>query len=122
MQEHVQCLHALLEASLELGPFMRRKDARHDIKGDGALSAVRIAINRKRNADPTENEFGFFATCFKGVFGLLRKPLCKASVMRAWTVTVRLIFQCRDAAVDHLVKGNILHGLCLLHQITHYIH
>ena len=52
----VDGLDALLEAALEDVPFRCRKDAWNDVEGDEPLLRLGVAIDRKGDADPPEQQ------------------------------------------------------------------
>ena len=105
VQKHVERAHSLLQARFELLPLSSRNDARHDVKRNQALGALRrslfllFAIDGERHADPPEHEVGFGTLELHCVGSLLRQPALELAIVRAHTI----------AAVVHLVERFSLH-------------
>ena len=73
-QEHVERAHPLLEAFFEERPFLGRHDPRNDVEGDQPFLGFGVAIDRKGDADPAEQQFGFLAAIFQRVRRRLLEP------------------------------------------------
>ena len=67
MDEHVERLHPLRQASLQLRPFGRRNNARDDVKRDQAFGAGVVAIDGEGNADAAKDQIGFHSLARYGL-------------------------------------------------------
>ncbi len=52
------------------GPFLAGQDPRNDIEGDQPFGGFGVAVNRKGDADPAEQQLRFLAAMFQGVRGV----------------------------------------------------
>jgi hypothetical protein len=93
VQEHVQRLDPLRQATLQHGPFMRRNDARNDVEGDQAFGARIVAVDSERDADTAEAQVGFGTLAGHAVGGLLFKPAAELAVVFA-----------RAAGIGHFIE------------------
>ncbi|OIQ76465.1 hypothetical protein GALL_418550 [mine drainage metagenome] len=82
-QEHVEREHPLLETFFEDGPFFRRQDPGDHVERDQPLLGFGIAIDRKGNADPAEQQLRLLAAIFEGVRRRLLQPAGELLVGRA---------------------------------------
>ena len=113
MQKQIECLDPLLEASLQFLPLSSSENARDNIKRDGALGAIGVAIDCKCDADAPENQFGFLAPCGDEMRRLLRKPMCKALIVLSRCKGIDINGIKRDCArLKHFVK-NLVKAICL---------
>jgi len=83
VNEQVECFHPLLEAFLQLRPFIVRNDARDDIERDQALGAGIAAIDGEGDADAPEHEVGLDPLAFDDVRRLVGQPALEFPVVRA---------------------------------------
>ena len=82
-QKAVQRRHPLAQARLQHLPLVGMHDARHGVKRNQALGPGLVAIHRKGDADPVEQQIGF-RVFFGQRLGRLRvQPVGKGLVMRS---------------------------------------
>ena len=82
VEKGVQRAHALLQAALELDPFIQGQDAGNDVEGDESFGTLFLAVNRKSDAHAMEQGVGFGAFLTESVGGLVLEPLVVAEVVR----------------------------------------
>ena len=86
VQKTVECGNALHQTPLHARPFLRRNDARHQVKGNQALvagsTAVFGAIHREGDADAAKNHLRFQPPRLHGRVALASQPFGIAFVVR----------------------------------------
>ena len=106
----VQRRDPLHQAFFEIGPFMRRDDARDQVKRNQAFVPGTVfvfgTINRKRDADAPKDQFGFFAPLGHHVARLARQPFV------IYFVVLPYLFAAREKLVRH---GGV-HLVELMHE------
>ena len=79
VQETVERCHTLDQPALQNGPFVRRNDARDQVKGDQALGAGAVfvlgAVDREGDTHAAEDHLRLLAAGQHHRFGLARQPL-----------------------------------------------
>lgn len=95
VDEGVERPDALLQAGLETGPFLGRKDPGHDVEGDQALGSFLLAVYRESDPDPVEEGVRLGALLSQALSGLSAQPLGVTLVMGARRTTVRIHFVIR---------------------------
>ncbi len=65
-QEKIERAHPLLQALFQDGPFLGRQDPRNHVEGDQPFLGVGIAVDRKGNADPAEQQLRLLAAIVRG--------------------------------------------------------
>jgi hypothetical protein len=105
VDEHIQRAHALLQARLQVAPFVGGNDPRDQVEGNQALGAGGVARDRESDADPAEAQVRLQPAHGHGFRGLLAVPALEGLVMGAYAA----------GAVAHFVIGggtgcSVLHG------------
>ncbi len=81
VQEHVERAHALDQAALEAGPFLRGQHARDDVERDQAFGIARVfRVDREGDAEAAEQKFGLFAPAAELGLGRRRQPAFELAV------------------------------------------
>ncbi|MNV68855.1 hypothetical protein D3C71_1617290 [compost metagenome] len=95
MDEHVQRAHALLQAGLQVTPFVGGDDPGDQVERDQAFGAGGVARYRKGDADAAETQVGFEPSHGHGFGRLLLVPALEGLVLGAYAA----------GAVAHFVKS-----------------
>ncbi len=74
VEEGVERPHPLLDAALQVAPFMRGNDARHEIEGDQPLQRVLAAVDGKGDAEPAEENLRLLLLALEAVTRVLVQP------------------------------------------------